>query len=77
MDDDRLTSNTIVYTYSYNTGFDLVKMLPDIAYLLYNMIHYLLQSNVRERMVLLDHAWSPKLAFCVGFHRGCIRSLCS
>lgn len=56
MDDDRLTSNTIVYTYSYNTGFDLVKMLPDIAYLLYNMIHYLLQSNVRERMVLLDHA---------------------
>lgn len=36
MEDDGLI-NTIEYMFSYNTGFDLIKMLPNTAYLLYNI----------------------------------------
>lgn len=52
MEDDGLFNNTIMYMYSYNTGFNLVKMLPNIAYLLYNMMYYLLQKNVKEHLIL-------------------------
>ena len=52
MEDDRLINNTVLYMYSYNTGLDLIKMLPDIAYVLYNTIHYFWPNNVKEQMVL-------------------------
>lgn len=36
-----------MYMYSYDTGFNLIKMLANIAYLLYDMIHYY-KINVKE-----------------------------
>lgn len=54
MHDDGLINNTIMYMYSYNAGFNHVKMLPNIAYLLHNVIHYTLQNNVKEHVVLQE-----------------------
>lgn len=51
MEDDGLINSTIMRMYSYNAGFNLIKMLPNIAYLLHDMIHYFLQNNVKEHMV--------------------------
>lgn len=41
-----------MYMFSYNTGLDRIKMLPDIAHSLYNTIRYLLANNTNEHMLL-------------------------
>lgn len=51
MEDGRLINHTIVNMYPYPAGYNLVKMLHNIAYLLYNIIYYFLHNNVKEHMV--------------------------